>query len=190
MCDAAALLSMFGLKNLRTIIEEHEGELKAYKAYVEGFYSIDGSESKPVMMWAYLGKRSDSVLVYNDIDEYVSDSYTDPSGLVWGSIRYFANDHYVWVCLSDPYSEDPAHDNADAHTTAESRAPVDLKADPTPADEIPMSNGNEKVLKIVGLPVGGMVLVTAGLLIGIFFGCRKSAGRIDEPPAHDDQSPR
>ncbi len=40
-----------------------------------------------------------------------------------------------------------------------------LKAEPTPTEQIPMSAGNRKALVVTGALIGGVVLVTAAVIV-------------------------
>ncbi len=159
-----------------SFLNEHSHEMKPY---VDGSYTIVADESKPVVMWKYPGQRSESSFYDHDVTEYVSETYTDPDGEVWGYIQYYMGMRKVWVCLTDPYG-DGGVETDEAVTTDLKAEPTDpdgiptspvgdgdivLKADPTPQDKIPMSEGNKRTFIIVGALVGGVVLVTAAVIV-------------------------
>ncbi len=133
-----------------SFIEDHREEMTGY---TEGSYTLEASEEKPIPMWSYPGKRSDAAFNSDNIAEYISMLYTDGDGVVWGYISYYKSRRNIWVCASDPYG--------DGTVTPADPALSEWKAEPTPAGEIPMSEGNVKLLLAVGALVCTVVVVTA-----------------------------
>ncbi len=153
--------------------------------YVKGTDCVEADRSKPVIMWAYPGQKSDAVFDYGDVTDYVSKTYTDENGLVWGYVVYYMGMRQVWVCLTDPYSENPGNISGENTDTADGTHPasdedsqgstvsvngihIPLKADPTPEEKIPRSNGNTQTLKTVCILIGGVILATAAVIIALF----------------------
>ncbi len=165
-----------------SFLEEHKHEMTEY---VKGTYTLEASEEMPIPMWAYPHKMRDSYFYSDDIAAYVQTIYTDAEGVVWGYISYYMGTRNVWVCLSDPYREAKTEtatgeDEAPAvseevPTVTVGGAKVELKAEPTPADEIPASAGNVKILAIVGALVGVVVLVTAAVTFVLFAAKKRQA---------------
>ncbi len=139
-----------------SFLEEHEGEMTEY---VQGTYSIVASDEAPVPMWQYPGKKLELFFYSDDVAEYVQRTYTDADGNTWGYITYYMGRRNIWVCMTDPYGEAVPLNEA---------ASAELKAEPTPEDEIPMSGGNAKILTVVGVLVGGVVVVTLAMVAVMF----------------------
>ncbi len=150
-----------------SFLEEHDDEMEEY---VQGTYSITASDEAPVPMWNYPGEKCDTFFYHDDVAEYVQRTYTDADGNIWGYIVYYMGQRNIWVCMSDPYGE------AVAPTEA---ASVELKAEHTPEDDIPMSGENAKILTVVGVLVGGVVIVTA-VVIAVMFAEKKKKHRTEK----------
>ncbi len=144
--------------------EEHSGEMQKY---IAGSYTVEATEEKPVIMWKYPGNRYELPTAFRggNIAEYVSQTYTDAEGNVWGYIVYYMGHKNIWVCLSDPYGEK-------VNATADGDLP--LKAEPTPPQDIPLSEGNKNTFITVGALVGGVLLLTAVLITAIFVKKKKN----------------
>ncbi len=140
-----------------SFIEDHKGEMTEY---IDGTYSIETSESQLAVMWNYPGNKSDYFFNYGNIAEYVQSTYTDESGTVWGNIGYYMGSRNVWVCMSDPYNNSSENEKEEVSK--------ELKAEPTPDSEIPMSKGNKNTLIAVGALVGALVIATV-ILIAVMF---------------------
>ncbi len=135
-----------------SFLEEHETEMKVYE---QGSYILEATDENKVQIWNYPGKKkADCFFSNDDVASYVGQTYTDSDGVVWGYIPWCWSGEWrnVWVSLSEatPVEKEPPGNS--------------LKADPVPADQIPMSEGNRRTLILVGSLVGGVVAVTGGVI--------------------------
>ncbi len=136
-----------------SFLEEYSDDIRDYE---KGSYVLEATSENPVELWKYPGKKFEgSPLTDGDVADYVQKTYTDSQGVVWGYISYRYGTRHVWVCLSQ--GEEVTLPNS---STSEPNS--DLKADPVPTDQIPMSEGNRQTLILVGCLVGSVVVVTAG----------------------------
>ncbi len=175
-----------------SFIEDHGHE---FEAYVQGSYNISASEDDPVEIWQYPGKRLGFSYDYNDIGGFISQTYTDEDGIVWGYISYLVGSRNVWICLSgnesDIIEESEVTVDLKAEPTVTDPAPnekptvtvngevIDLKAEPVPHDQIPANPGHYKTLIIVGVLVGGVVVITAVAIV-IYGKKRAKNGSVSE----------
>ncbi len=161
-----------------SFIEDHGHE---FEEYVQGSYNISVSEDDPVEVWQYPGKRLNFSYGYSDINGFISQTYTDEEGIVWGYISYLVGSRNVWVCLSgnesdiieesevtvylkaDPVVPEPTPD--EKPTVTVNGEVIDLKAEPVPQDQIPANPEHYKTLIIVGVLVGGVVVITAVAIV-------------------------
>ncbi len=152
-----------------SFIEDHGNE---FEEYAKGSYSIVASEEDPVIVWQYPGKKLNHSYTYGDMEDFISKTYTDNEGTVWGYISYLEGSRNVWVCLSDNKGsiieddEETVDLKADQKTTViVNGEAIELKKAPVPQDKIPVSDGISKTLIIVGSLVAGVVIITAVLII-------------------------
>lgn len=140
-------------------LEEHKVDCLPY---TEGSYTIEANESNRVLTWAYPGGEL-KAFSFTD-PEFIGSvqmTYTDESGNVWGHIGYFRGTRDVWICLSAPYDTEVGGHAVKDHE-------VTLKAEPTPSDDLPVSDGNTTVLITVGVLVAAVVLATAAIIAVMF----------------------
>ncbi len=165
-----------------SFVADHEAELTSFE---KGSVTIEADRSKPVLIWKYPGHRTGSMgeFVSGDVTDGVSKVYTDKKGNEWGYISYYYGSRNVWISLTDPYGEkvgemteqapvvdllkDPTAPG-DIPTVTVNGQEIPLKATPTPAEDIPMSEENKNLLIIAGTLVGGVVLVTGAVLALVF----------------------
>ncbi len=175
-----------------SFLEDHQGQMREY---VAGTYQIEVSQSKPAPMWTYPGKLMEQSFFYDgEITKFVSETYTDAEGTVWGYISNYRGQRHVWICLTDPYgtgihADDTSSEatGSDTHPstadsdadTQDTNAHIELKADPTPSDEIPMSEGNKQMLVTVGLLIGGVLLLTATVIVILFVVKKKKSSFVE-----------
>ncbi len=106
---------------------------------------LEGLEQ--LVVWTYPGAEDHYVLaVYADSDQpplWFDTLYEDPEGRTWGNLNYYYGYRNVWVCLTDPESEDlsaavPAAPETPAPTEAPAPTPDPTEGpepDPTKAPE-------------------------------------------------------
>ncbi len=152
-----------------------------FQEYIDGSYSIVADEDGPVEIWKYPGKKLEYSYFYGDICEYVSQTYTDEEGTVWGYISYLEGYRNVWICLSGNGGGaigsdfvDREHVSGEAPTVLVNGEVIELKTEPMPRDKIPMNDGNSKTLIIVGALIAGVVIITA---IGIILLGKRRLGK-------------
>lgn len=122
------------------------------------FESISSSNASPVLTWTYPGgERQEYDITNGDVSEFVSLTYTDGNGNVWGHINYMYGMRDFWVCLSKPYDE-----NAGGFALADHE--ISLKEAPTPEEEIPVSENNKTLLIVAGVLIVAVVVGTAVLI--------------------------
>ncbi len=139
-----------------SFLEEHRDELKPY---VRGTYKIEGSDTCPIVIYNYPGSKSEHFFTYQ-AESHVEKTYTDSDGNVWGLIPQTLGYVNAWICLTDPYS-DALYPKSDMGESS-------LKAEPTPTDEIPMSDANVKIIMLIGILVVGIVIITAAVMYFMF----------------------
>ncbi len=147
-----------------SFLEDHKDECRPY---TEGTFTIDASEENPVIIWAYPGgEKEDFTFTWPEFIQSVQMTYSDDAENVWGYIGYARGIRDVWVCLNAPHSE-TVGGYALEHNE------VELKAEPTPPEEIPVSEGNTTVFVIVGVLIAAVVIGTV-VIIAVTFRKKKA----------------
>ena len=140
----------------REFLKDNEDKCLPYEK--GSFEPIQGSNASPVLTWTYPGgELRERRLTEGEVTEFVSQTYTDENGTVWGYIGYRYGERDFWVCLSNPYDE-----NAGGFALSDHE--ITLKVTPTPADEIPVSESNKVLLIIAGALVVAVVIGTTVLI--------------------------
>lgn len=140
----------------REFLKDNETLCQPYEK--GSFESIAASNASPVWTWTYPGgERQEYDITNGDVTEFVSKTYTDENGTVWGHINYMYGMRDFWVCLSKPYDE-----NAGGFALSDHE--ITIKVAPTPADEIPVSENNKVLLIVAGVLVVAVVIGTAVLI--------------------------
>ena len=140
----------------REFLKDNETLCQPYEK--GSFESIAASNASPVWTWTYPGgERQEYDITNGDVTEFVSKTYTDENGAVWGHINYMYGMRDFWVCLSKPYDE-----NAGGFALSDHE--ITIKVAPTPADEIPVSENNKVLLIVAGVLVVAVVIGTAVLI--------------------------
>ena len=141
----------------REFLKDHESELAEFDH--ENADEILTTKEAPVLAWTYPGgarSHFDLSAVNPDkgVTYFVSQTYTDESGLIWGYIGYMYGMRDFWVCLSAPYDESVGGYALPGHE-------ITLKQEPIAQDDIPVSTGNKTLLIVAGMLVVGVVIGTA-----------------------------
>lgn len=142
-------------------IRDYNGEFADYTGDSDGivFWDYPGASS-PSMVWDgsdILPQLTGSEDGYSSISQI----YVDETGLTWGYVNYLYGRLERWFCLDDPKAETlftPTEETGDP-------APVSSPADPGVVLIPPETPQLPAVSYLPYILVGGVVLVTAGLLI-------------------------
>ncbi len=134
--------------------------------YTPGSYPMEAGKAASAIMWEYPGKRTD-VFFEEDVEKYISKVYTDEAGEVWGYLSYYRGHRNVWVCLTDPYS--------DENKQGEETQPA-LLADPTPIDQIPAREPDGTLLSVTGILIAALLLVTGAVIVAVFVRKKRTPG--------------
>lgn len=156
----------FRLSDLSLVYDSKEflkdNEAKCVPFEKGSFESIEASEETPVIRWSYPGGEKEEYSIQNgDITEFVSKTYTDEGGAVWGYIGYMYGMRDFWVCLTAPYDETVGGYALPDHE-------ITLKQEPTPVEDIPVSSNNTVILTVVGVLIAAVVIGTV-VLIRVMF---------------------
>ncbi len=149
-----------------SFMEAHAWQMSTYE---KGSLTIEASPEKPVTMWVYPGKKGTDAFMDFDVATYIEKTYTDESGTEWGYIPYYMGRRHVWVSITDPYAE--VIEGAEEQTTPA------LKAEPAQPADVPPSPGNVRMLMVAGILVGGVVLVTGGVILILLVVQKKARGK-------------
>lgn len=139
----------------QAFLADHASELTPFSS--EGVEAIEGSSEKFIYGWTYPGGEKYIDIRLGNVVEFVSQTYTDADGLVWGYILYMYGARDFWVCLSAPYDESVGGTAVEQHA-------ITLRHEPVPAEDIPVSQGNVMVWIIVGVLIVAVVGGTAVLI--------------------------
>lgn len=149
----------------REFLKDNEDKCPPYE---EGsFAPIEGSNASPILTWTYPGgELRERKLTDGEITYFVSKTYTDEGGTVWGYIGYRYGERDFWVCLTAPYDESVGGYALPEHE-------ITLKQAPVAPEDIPVSAGNVTVLIVAGVLIVGVVIGTAVLIRVTFAKKRK-----------------
>ena len=151
----------------REFLKDHEAECVPFAS--EDAAEIPATEEKPVIAWSYPGgDRAEYTLSNGNVAHFVSQTYTDSNGTVWGYIGYMYGMRDFWVCLTAPYDESVGGYALPEHE-------ITLKQEPVHTDDIPVSNSNKIMLIVVGVLIVGVVIGTAVIIRVMFAKKRKKS---------------
>ena len=140
----------------REFLKDNESSCLPYEK--DSFAPIEGSNATPILTWTYPGgELRERKITEGEITEFVSKTYTDESGTVWGYIGYRYGEREFWVCLTAPYDETVGGYALPDHE-------ITLKQEPTAAQDIPVSSSNTVILVVVGVLIAAVVIGTAVLI--------------------------
>lgn len=144
----------------KEFLKDNEDKCVPYEK--DSFKPIEGSNATPILTWTYPGgELRERKITDGEITEFVSKSYTDESGTVWGYIGYRYGERDFWICLSAPYDETVGGYALPEHEIA-------LKQPPVPQEEIPVSKTNVSTAIIAGVLIVIVVIGTAVLMRVMF----------------------
>ena len=144
----------------REFLKDNEAKCLPYEK--DSFAPIEGSNASPVLTWTYPGgELRERKITEGELTEFVSQTYTDENGTVWGYIGYRYGEREFWICLTAPYDETVGGYALPDHE-------IPLKQAPTPVEEIPVSSNNTVILTVVGVLIVAAVIGTA-VLIRVMF---------------------
>lgn len=126
---------------------DYDGEFAGYDGSADGivFWPYPGA-AEPELIWTYGGDILSNLTGRES--SAISKVFVDEAGLVWGYVGYLYGNRNFWICLDDPTrAEFSVRDTHQAELIA-ARTPV-----------LPPVSYTPYIL------VGGVVLVTAGLLV-------------------------
>ena len=88
----------------REFLKDNEAKCLPYEK--DSFAPIEGSNASPVLTWTYPGgELRERKITEGELTEFVSQTYTDENGTVWGYIGYRYGEREFWICLTSPYDE-------------------------------------------------------------------------------------
>ena len=140
----------------REFLKDHEAELSEFDS--ENAAEIPATQEKPVIAWSYPGGDKAAYTLSNgNVAYFVSQTYTDTNGTVWGHIGYMYGMRDFWVCLSAPYDESVSGYALPEHEITLVKAPVS-------PEEIPVSQGNKTAIVVAGVLIVAVVVGTAVII--------------------------
>lgn len=145
----------------REFLKDHEDQCIPYgeKAYT---VVIQSSNETPVLSWTYPGgERNPDNIPNGNVANFISKTYTDENGHIWGYISYMYGMRDFWICLTAPYDETVGGYALTDHE-------ITLKQEPTPVEDIPVSSNNTVILIVVGVLIAAVVVGTV-VLIRVMF---------------------
>ncbi len=144
----------------REFLKDNESKCVPYEK--DSFEPINGSNGSPILTWAYPGgELRERKITDGEVTEFVSKSYTDENGTVWGYIGYRYGERDFWVCLTAPYDETVGEYALPEHEIA-------LKHAPVAEEDIPVSKTNISTAIIAGVLIVAVVIGTA-VIIRVMF---------------------
>ena len=140
----------------REFLKDNEDKCIPYEK--DSFEPINGSNGTPVLTWTYPGgELRERKITEGELTEFVSKTYTDENGVVWGYIGYRYGERDFWVCLSAPYDESVGGYALPEHE-------ITLLQPPVAQEDIPVSSGNKTALIVAGVLIVAVVVGTAVII--------------------------
>ena len=140
----------------REFLKDNEDKCLPYEE--DSFAPIEGSNASPVLTWTYPGgELREREITEGELTKFVSKTYTDENGTVWGYISYRYGERDFWVCLTAPYDESVGGYALPEHEITLIQAPV-------AQEDIPVSGGNRTALIVAGVLIVGVVIGTAVII--------------------------